>query len=72
LGTGWSELKFRPGFSARTALRFDYGRFNEAVSAIEIGLTGEYYAQKIPIMAGSNSRNFFFQGYIALLFGRRK
>ncbi len=71
LGKGWNEMKMRPGVFARTALRFDYGRFNEAVSGIELGLTGEYYTQKIPIMAGPNSRNFFFQGYIALMFGRR-
>lgn len=72
LGKGWNEMKFRPGISARTAVRFDYGRFNETVSGIELGVSGEYYLQKIPIMVGNKSRNFFFQGYIALLFGRRK
>jgi hypothetical protein len=72
LGRGWGEMKFRPGLFARTALRFDYGRFNEAVSGIELGVTAEYFMQKIPIMAGPNDRNLFFQGYISLLFGRRK
>ncbi|MEN9498006.1 MAG: hypothetical protein RL750_905, partial [Bacteroidota bacterium] len=72
LGKGWNEMKIRPGLFARTALRFDYGRFNEAVSGIELGITGEFYANKIAVMAGPNDRNFFFQGYIALLFGRRK
>lgn len=72
LSKGWSEMKFRPGLFARTALRFDYGRFNEAVSGIELGVTAEYYTQTIRILAGPNDRQFFFQGYIALLFGRRK
>ncbi len=72
LNRGWNEIEFRPGVFARAALRFDYGRFNETVSGIELGLTGEYFTQKIPIMAGPNDRNFFFQGYISLLFGRRK
>lgn len=71
LGKGWNEMKLRPGLFARTALRFDYGRFNEAVSGLEIGVTGEYYTQKIPILAGPNDRRFFFQGYISLLFGKR-
>jgi hypothetical protein len=72
ISKGWNEMKFRPGLFARTALRFDYGRFNEAVSGIELGVTAEYYSQKIPIIAGPHDRQFFFQGYIALLFGRRK
>lgn len=72
IGKGWKELQFRPGLFARTALRFDYGRFNETVSGIELGVTAEYYTQNIRILAGPNDRKFFFQGYIALLFGRRK
>lgn len=72
IGKGWGEMKMKPGLFARTAIRFDYGRFNEAVSGIEIGLTAEYFTQKIPIIAGPYDRNFFFQGYVSLLFGRRK
>lgn len=72
IGKGWGEMKMKPGFFARTALRFDYGRFNEAVSGVEIGLTAEYFTQKIPIIAGPYDRNLFFQGYVSLLFGRRK
>lgn len=72
LGKGWSEMKMKPGLFARTALRFDYGRFNETVSGIEIGLTAAYFTQKIQILAGPYDRNFFFQGYVSLLFGRRK
>jgi hypothetical protein len=72
IGKGWGEMKMKPGLFARTALRFDYGRFNEAVSGVEIGLTAEYFTQKIPILAGPYDRNFFFQGYVSLLFGRRK
>lgn len=72
ISKGWKDLKMKPGLFARTALRFDYGRFNEAVSGVEIGLTAEYYTQKIPILAGPYDRNFFFQGYVSLLFGRRK
>jgi len=35
---GFNELKFRPGVFAKTGLRFDYGRYNEMVSAIECGV----------------------------------
>ena len=36
LGKGWGEMKMKPGAFVKTALRFDYGRFNEVVSGIEV------------------------------------
>ncbi len=72
LGKGWSEMKMKPGAFVKTALRFDYGRFNEVVSGIEVGLSAEFYGDKIPIMVDQKDKRFFFQGYISMLFGRRK
>lgn len=69
---GWNEVKLRPGVFVKGALRFDYGRFNEVVSGIEVGASAEYYTQKISILALQNDKPFFFQAHIALLFGRRK
>ncbi|MGN6166446.1 MAG: hypothetical protein ACTHOF_18085 [Flavisolibacter sp.] len=76
---GWGELKLKPGAYIKTALRFDFGRFNESVSAIEIGMSLDAYADKISIMApvtdntaASGASRFFFQGHIAFVFGRRK
>jgi hypothetical protein len=69
---GWNELKMKPGAFARTGLRFDYGRFNETVSAIDVGLITEFYAGKIPQMFGVKQKQFFLSGYVNILFGRRK
>lgn len=71
-GKGWSEIKIKPGAFAKVAMRFDYGRYNESVSALEIGMSLEAYASKIPLMALQEDKRLFFQGYIAILFGRRK
>lgn len=71
-GKGWSEMKIKPGAFVKTALRFDYGRFNEVVSGIEVGLSIDFYGEKIPIMIGQKDKQAFFQGYISILFGRRK
>ncbi len=71
-GKGWSEIKMKPGAFVKTALRFDYGRFNEVVSGIEVGLSIEFYGSKIPIMIDQKEKQMFFQGYISILFGRRK
>ena len=69
---GFGEGKFVPGVHARLAMRFDYGRYNEFLSALEVGVNAEYYTKKMPIMANNTERQFFFNGYIAIEFGKRK
>lgn len=69
---GWDEVKFRPGALAKAAIRFDYGRLNETVSAIEAGIQTEFFAQKVPQMLYNKEKQFFFSAYISLLLGRRK
>ncbi|MBS1748471.1 MAG: hypothetical protein JST63_01050 [Bacteroidetes bacterium] len=72
LSKGWNEMKFVPGLHAKTALRFDYNRFNTILSAIEGGVNAEYYFKDINQMVYSPSRKFFINVYVSLLFGKRK
>jgi hypothetical protein len=72
LGKGWNELKIKPGVFARTGLRFDFGRYNEVVSAVEIGVSAEYFSSNIPIMLYQKDKQFYYQGHVAVMFGRRK
>ncbi len=72
LGKGWNEIKMKPGAFAKTALRFDFGRFNEVVSGIEVGVSAEFYSSKIPIMLFQKEKQFYYQGHIAVMFGHRK
>jgi len=69
---GWSDLKLTPGVYAKTALRFDYGSYNETISGLEVGITGEYYTKKIPLIVRTPARKFFFNAYVAIIFGRRR
>lgn len=69
---GWNELKVKPGLYVKAALRFDFGRYNESVEALEIGASVDFYSAKIPIMVYSDQKQLFFQGHIAFIFGRRK
>jgi hypothetical protein len=71
-GKGWSDMSVTPGLYAKTALRFDYGSYNEIISAIEVGITGEYYTKKIPLLIQNPEKQFFFSGYVSILFGKRK
>jgi hypothetical protein len=70
--TGWNELKIKPGVYLKTGLRFDFGRYNESVHALEIGVSADYYFSKIPQMVYNEPRSLFVQGHIAYIFGKRK
>jgi hypothetical protein len=70
--SGWKQLKVRPGVHAKAAIRFDYSRFSETITAIEAGVNIEYYLKKSRQMVEINPRNSFFNAYVAIGFGRRK
>ena len=72
LGTGFNKLKVTPGLYAKGGLRFDYGKYNETVSALEVGLITEYYSKAIPQMVFSKENKFFFSAYVSIVFGKRK
>jgi hypothetical protein len=72
LGTGFNKLQVNPGAYVKGAIRFDYGKYNEVVSAIEVGITAEFYSKKIQQMVFSKDNNFFFSAYFSILFGKRK
>lgn len=72
LGKGWNEIKMKPGVFAKTALRFDFGRFNEVVQGVEVGVSAEFYSSKIPIMLLQKDKQFYYQGHIAIMFGHRR
>lgn len=72
LSNGWGEMKLIPGVHGKLGLRFDYGRFNDLVSAIEVGINAEYYTRKPEFMLQNENRQFFFSGYAAILIGKRK
>ncbi|MFY8089855.1 MAG: hypothetical protein ACOVMI_01280 [Chitinophagaceae bacterium] len=72
LGKGFNEMKINPGLHARAALRFDHGKYNDMLSAIELGVNVEYYTQSVEQMVFSKDRKLFFNGYVSIFFGRRK
>ena len=53
-------------------MRFDYGRFNQNITAFEAGVTGEYYIKEMPLMAYVPPKHLFFNAYISIMFGKRK
>ena len=56
----------------KSKLGFDYGRYNEMVSAIEVGVMAEFYSKKLQQMVYEKDKNLFLSAYVAIMFGRRK
>lgn len=71
-GTGFNKLKVTPGAYAKAGLRFDYGKYNEMINALEVGVVAEIYSKAIPQMAFTKHEKFFFSAYVAIIFGKRK
>lgn len=69
---GFGEMKFVPGAFAKAGMRFDYGRYNEVVSAVEVGVNVEAYSKKMPIMLLNPEKQLFFNVYATVIFGKRK
>ncbi len=69
---GFSEMQVVPGGHVKGALRFDYGRYNEVVSALEVGLKATYFSKKMPVMLLNKESSLFFNAYISVIFGKRK
>ncbi len=72
ISQGWEDLSLTPGVYGKVALRFDYGHYTKTVTAVEIGLSGEYYAKKIPIVYGSAPNQSFLTAFVDILFGWRR
>ncbi|WP_143159774.1 hypothetical protein [Chitinophaga jiangningensis] len=70
-GKGWGELSVIPGLHAKLGLRFDWAHFNEVVSALECGVNFEMYTKKVPIMINDYNKQFMFNAYVGLQFGKR-
>jgi hypothetical protein len=72
LGKGWGQMKVTPGLYGKAAVRFDYGKYNEMLDAIEVGLTGELYSKKVPQLVYTNAKQYFISAYVSVMFGKRK
>ncbi len=75
---GLNELSVMPGLSAKAAIHFDWGAFDEYVKALEAGIMADVYLKDVPIMIESeavpylNNSPVFINLYINLQLGKRK
>jgi hypothetical protein len=72
ISQGWDDLSLTPGVYGKAAIRFDYGHYTKTVTALEIGLSGEYYTKKIPIIYNTAPKQSYLSVYAAIILGWRR
>ena len=70
--TGLGESKIRPGVHVRGGVNFEYGRYREDVTGLEVGFVLEAFSKKMVIIPQAENSQFFQSFYITLYYGRRK
>ncbi len=68
---GFDELKLYPGAYGKLALSFEYSVWQQKVTAIEAGVTVDYFPKAIPIMAHNKAENLHINFFISLLWGSK-
>ncbi|MFC7667077.1 hypothetical protein ACFQT0_06320 [Hymenobacter humi] len=79
LFSGIGQTKIVPGFHLRGGLSFEYGRYRDAVTGMEVGFLVEGYTKRLLILSPTNNpkevdglnRQFFPSVYLTLYFGHR-
>lgn len=71
---GWSEISIVPGIQGKFGLFFSLGAFEEYARSLEVGIMGDLFIRKIPIMVETqaiSSKPYFINFYATLEFGKR-
>ncbi|MBF9222535.1 hypothetical protein [Hymenobacter ruricola] len=78
LFSGIGQTKVVPGFHVRGGLSFEYGRYRDAVTGLEVGVLVEGFTKRMVILSPGNlaetdglNRQFFPSVYLTLYFGHR-
>ena len=70
--TGIGETRINPGLHIKTGLSFEYGRYREDVTGVEVGFLVEAYPKKIILIPQASNTAVFTSAYLTLYYGRRK
>ncbi|GAC1367399.1 MAG: hypothetical protein NVS3B25_00420 [Hymenobacter sp.] len=78
LFSGIGQTQVVPGFHLRSGLSFEYGRYRDAVTGLEVGFLVEGFTKRLVILSPGNlsdtdglNRKFFPSVYLTLYFGHR-
>lgn len=60
-----------PGIHAQTGIHCDFGRYDNFIKALEVGLMVNVFTKKIELMVDQPAKPYLINFYLALQFGRR-
>ncbi len=66
---GIDQLSVYPGGYGKFSLSFEYAGWQQKITAIEVGVVLDAFAEGLPIMANGTKNNIFFNFYISLIWG---
>lgn len=69
--SGLGESKLNIGAHVKAGLSFEYGRYNESIAGIEVGVMAELYAKELVIIPDAKNNNRFTSVYLNIYYGRR-
>ena len=72
--TGFGELSVVPGLQGKIGLFFSLGAFDKVVKSVEVGMMGDLFVKKIPIMVETDevsNKPYFLNFYVNFTFGKR-
>ncbi|GAA4311060.1 hypothetical protein GCM10023183_29550 [Nibribacter koreensis] len=69
---GLGDPSFKVGAHAKAGVSFEYGRYMESVTGVEVGVLYEAFTEKIPIIPTAENSNHFTSVYLTLYYGRRR
>ncbi|MBJ6117839.1 hypothetical protein JAO76_06535 [Pontibacter sp. BT310] len=70
--TGLGESKLNIGAHVKAGLSFEYGRYNESIAGVEVGVMVEMYTKELVIIPEASNNSRFTSVYLNIYYGRRK
>lgn len=68
---GLDELKLKPGFHGKIGAHFSWGNQDNLIKAVEVGIMGDLFLSKVPIMVTEINKPYFLNVYLTLQIGKR-
>lgn len=71
---GWNQLSIVPGIQGKLSMFFSIGAFEEYAKSLEIGIMGDFYIKKIPLMVETEAvgnKPYFINFFATFEFGKR-
>ena len=53
-------------------MSFEYGRYNESIAGVEVGVLLEMYTKELVIIPDASNNSRFTSVYLNIYYGRRK